>query len=126
MPRSCRTLVSLLAVFLTATCLAQTPENVDTARLPSVDQSPQSLPREDPGPSVGEMLSTGEPFTLEDLEDELRSASLGGFLGYRYSTSSLNWIPGGGDQFGMFSIATWNTLPASATCVWTTPSCSAW
>ncbi len=25
-------------------------------------------------------------------------------MGYRYSAASLDWIPGGGNQFGMFSI----------------------
>ena len=25
-------------------------------------------------------------------------------MGYRYSTDSIEWIPGGGDQFGIFSV----------------------
>lgn len=105
MRRSSLTLVGLLAVLATATSLAQTAENADIQPPPSVDQPPQTPPRQDPGPAVGETLSTGEPFTLDELADELRVPSLSDFVGYRYSTSSLNWIPGGGDQFGMFSIA---------------------
>jgi hypothetical protein len=36
--------------------------------------------------------------------EEPVAVSLYDFLGYRYSTNSLDWIPGGGDDFGIFSI----------------------
>lgn len=35
---------------------------------------------------------------------EIQVLALDDFMGYRYSAGSLGWIPGGGDQFGMFSI----------------------
>jgi hypothetical protein len=104
MPRSCLTLVSLLAVLTTARGLAQTAEEFRIQRLPSVDESPQVPPSQDPSPAAGETLVTDAPITLEGSAEVPPVASLRDFLGYRYSTSSLDWIPGGGDRFGMFSI----------------------
>jgi hypothetical protein len=69
------------------------------------DQSPQGSPSENPGTAPGETLVTDEPISLDGSAEAPPAASLRDFLGYRYSTSSLDWIPGGGDHFGMFSIA---------------------
>ena len=123
MPRSCLTLVSLLVVLTTASGSAQTTANGFTQttekagvqRLPSVNVLPQGAPFQEPGPAAGEPLVTGpavgepritgEPINLDRSAATPPVASLGDFLGYRYSTSSLDWIPGNGDRFGMFSIA---------------------
>jgi hypothetical protein len=69
-------------------------------RLPPLDAPlPSSVSTDDRQPK-GEAISLDEskkpktppPRTLQD------------FWGYRYQGSSLGWIPGGGDQFGMFAI----------------------
>jgi hypothetical protein len=105
MPRSrCLTLVGLLAVLTAARGLAQTTEEFSIQRLPSVDLSPQVPPSEDQSPAAGEPLVTDAPVNLDGSAEAPPVASLSDFLGYRWSTSSLDWIPGGGDQFGMFSI----------------------
>ena len=104
MPRSCLTLVSLLAVLTTARGLSQTAEEFSIQPLPPVDQSPQALPSQDPGLAGGETLVTDAPISVDGSAEAPPLPSLRDFLGYRYSTSSLDWIPGGGDQFGMFSI----------------------
>ena len=51
------------------------------------------------------MESLGEPIDLEPSAKGPPVTSLSDFLGYRYAAGSLQWIPGGGNQFGMFSIA---------------------
>ncbi len=33
-------------------------------------------------------------------------------MGYRYATSALEWIPGGGDQFGIFSVELGHSIPS--------------
>jgi hypothetical protein len=79
------------------------------SRLPPTDQSPPVPPSQDIGPA-GDMPidsglpPTGKPINLDRSAEAKPAASLGDFMGYRYSTDALEWIPGGGDQFGMFSV----------------------
>jgi hypothetical protein len=131
MSRSCLTLVSLLVVLTTVSGLAQTGEEFGIQRLPPVDQPFEVQPFQNPNPAVGEMPvepshlatpfpnpspATGEPpisnapitnapISLDGSAATPPVATLRDFMGYRYETSSLNWIPGGANQFGMFSIA---------------------
>jgi hypothetical protein len=72
---------------------------------PATDQSPQLPPAKDASPAAGEAVANGEPVTLEESAKVPVVTSLSDFLGYRYSAASLDWIPGGGNQFGIFSIA---------------------
>ena len=145
MPRSCLTLVSLLAFFTAATSLTQaedirfeplpsmdpsptvpfaelslqspfaelslqpSPFLDQPARLSSAEQSPSSPPSQEPSavgetPISGELPPMGKPFNLDGSADVKPAASLSDFMGYRYSTDALEWIPGGGDQFGIFSV----------------------
>jgi hypothetical protein len=117
------TLVSLLAVLAAARGNAQTVELGSPP--PLVNQSPQVPPSQDLNPAGGKMLAapspqvplspdsspaageavvTGEPISLDAAAKAVPLASLTDFLGYRYATGALEWIPGGGNQFGMFSI----------------------
>jgi hypothetical protein len=101
-------------------------------RLPSVDLSPHAPPPEGLPAGAGGTLLTqsfgGEPLTgnapthlegsvnrdgsvnldgavsLDGKEQTEPIATLSDFMGYRYSSSSLDWMPGNGNQFGMFSI----------------------
>jgi hypothetical protein len=127
MPRFYLTLVSLLAVLTAASGLAQTADEFSIQRLPSVNLSPQAPPSQDPIPAArenlaadappvnpststspesapDEKLATGAPINLDELTELPPVASLDSFLGYRYMSSSLDWIPGTGNRFGMFSI----------------------
>jgi hypothetical protein len=71
----------------------------------ALGQSSQVPPSQDPSLPADETPITGTPITLDGSAEAPPAASLRDFLGYRYLTSSLDWIPGGGNQFGMFSIA---------------------
>jgi hypothetical protein len=129
MPKFCLTLVGLLAVLTAAMALAQTVEEFGIQRLPSVNLMPSVSPSQDipqiagekpitdappenlpdnastsPEPVANEKLGTGEPIKLDGLSEVPPVASLDSFLGYRYMTSSLDWIPGNGDQFGILSL----------------------
>jgi hypothetical protein len=70
---------------------------------PRIDPSPQGAPSQDTAPG-SDVLDSGAPITIGGSEKLTPVSALSDFLGYRYSTSFLDWIPGGGDQFGMFSI----------------------
>jgi hypothetical protein len=140
MPRSCLTIVGLLAVLTTTRGLAQTAEEPGIAPPPSVDLTVQLAPVQDPGwsypdlradagslgvegdgpvfadsfietvplgPTAGEVQITDEPIGLDGLVEVRPTAALGDFRGYRYLISSLAWVPGNGDQFGILSLA-WN------------------
>jgi hypothetical protein len=104
MPRACFALASLLVVLATAKGFAQADEEFGIPWEPSVDQPTLPPTSEQPIPAVGETLITDEAVKSGASDDAPPAASLRDFLGYRYSTSSLDWIPGGGDHFGMFSI----------------------
>ncbi len=107
-------LASLLAVLAPAFAFAQIseehagqipPADLPTASAFAADAPPESPPPEKFGPESGETLTTDELISLNDKTQPAPLPSLQDFWGYRYSTSSLDWIPGGGDHFGMFSIA---------------------
>ena len=118
MPRFCLIFVSLLAFFTTANSLAQVAEDVRFERLPPIDPSPPSPsleqsplvpPSQEPGPAgdtpiSGELPLTGKTVNLHGSAEAKPAASLSDFMGYRYSTDALEWIPGSGDQFGIFSV----------------------
>lgn len=123
MPRSCLTLVSLLAFFAHSLVLAaedvrfeplpfvdQSPPFLDQpCRLPPTDQSPLLPPSQEPSPAGetpinGEQPPTGKTINLDGSAEAKPLVSLSDFWGYRYSSNALEWIPGGGDQFGMFSV----------------------
>jgi hypothetical protein len=52
----------------------------------------------------GEVWATDEVGEVDLLVETPQVQPLDAFLGYRYEASSLDWIIGGGDQFGVFSI----------------------
>jgi hypothetical protein len=55
-------------------------------------------------PAAGEQPPAGQTIDLNTLTEEPPEPSLRDFWGYRYHTDWLGWIPGGGDQFGMFTL----------------------
>lgn len=87
----------------------QPPPFLDqSSQPPSAEQSPPP-PSQGHSPAGetrigGELQPTGEPVDLDGSAEAKPAASLSDFMGYRYSTSALEWIPGGGDQFGIFSV----------------------
>jgi hypothetical protein len=122
----CLTLVGLLVVLTTASGFAQTGEEFGIQRLPPLDQTfevqpfqnprpaagqmpadqpLQATPFPNPNPAVGDAPITNAPINLDGSVEEAPVATLYDFMGYRYETSSLNWIPGGAEQFSFFSIA---------------------
>ncbi|MFZ1933412.1 MAG: hypothetical protein WCB27_05075 [Thermoguttaceae bacterium] len=112
MPRFCLTFVSLLAFLSAVRSLAQAADDLkfeplhfcdDALQLPSAGPSPQATPSQGSGP-VSEKPPPGKLVTLDKSAEAAPVATLYDFLGYRYASSSLDWIPGTGDQFGMFSI----------------------
>ncbi len=79
------------------------------SRPPPVEQSPLTPPSQKSNPDgktpMGdELLSTDKPINLDGSAEAKPPPSLSDFMGYRYSTDALEWIPGGGDQFGIFSV----------------------
>jgi hypothetical protein len=105
--------------------VGQPPVNPSLAGQPPVGQAPIDQPVNDPQaivqppiaqpPQVSPFSGTnslpaekpsGEAEKPLDLKEEeiFATASLSEFWGYRYSSDSLDWIPGGGNQLGMFSI----------------------
>jgi hypothetical protein len=85
-------------------------------RVPAIDQAPQALPADqspqapparDGITAVKETVVTDGPVIQGEAAKACPVATEPEFVGYRYSAGSLEWIPGGGNQFGMFSIA-WN------------------
>lgn len=134
MPRFCLTFLSLLAFFTAANGLAPAADDIQFERLPPIEQSPSAelslqptpfldqpvrlpsveqssslLLSQTPSPADqklldGELPLDGKPINLDDLKEEKPAATLSDFLGYRYTTSAIEWIPGDDDQFGMFSV----------------------
>jgi hypothetical protein len=108
MPRSCLTIVVLLAFFAAANGLAQAADDIKFEPLPFTDQSPPAPPTQKPGPAgetpiSSDALPTGKSVDLAGSAEAKPAASLNDFMGYRYSTQALEWIPGNGNQFGIFS-----------------------
>jgi hypothetical protein len=130
MSRSCLIVVGLLTHLAAANGLAQAPGELGIERLPTVEQSPPSVyqppqspppgeqpqlspsvdqpfqmpPPQNPSPDAADAPITNGPVTLDPSAEAPPVVLLSDFMGYRYSTSSLDWIPGGAEQFGMFSI----------------------
>ncbi len=131
MSRPCLSRVGLLAFLIATTSLARAADDIKFEPLPSIDQSlrpasadvslqppplidqPRRLPSveqvspatfEQPVPADDAAPIKGDLVTLDKSAEEPAVATLYDFLGYRYATSSLDWIPGAGDDFGMFSI----------------------
>jgi hypothetical protein len=104
MPKLRLMLVAVLAALTAAKGLAQTAEKLGVQSLPPVEKASQSPPSPDPNLAAGQTPAADAPVRLDKTAETPPVASLRDFLGYRYATSSLDWIPGGGDQFGMFSI----------------------
>jgi hypothetical protein len=85
----------------------QPPPFDQPLRLPSVEQTPPPLPLPQTPILGGEDSSIpGKVVTLDKskAEEAAVPVSLYDFLGYRYATSSLDWIPSGAEDFGSFSI----------------------
>ena len=88
----------------------QPPSFLDQpSRLPSTEQPPAAPASQEAIPAgetpIGDELPPkGKPINLDGSAEAKPAASLSDFMGYRYSTDALEWIPGGGDQFGMFSV----------------------
>ena len=104
MPRSCLFLC-LLAALPTTRGLAQTTEEFNTERSLSIDLTPPKVtPPAQHVPAPGEITIPDSPDGIEGSDEASSTSSLRDFWGYRYEAGSLEWIPGGGDHFGMFSI----------------------
>ncbi len=109
MPRFCLPLMCLLAFLTTANSLARAADDIVFEPLAFLDQPAQMPQSLEPGPagetSIGsELPPTDEAISLDGSAEVKPAPSLTGFMGYRYSTDALEWIPGGGDQFGIFSV----------------------
>jgi hypothetical protein len=74
------------------------------ARWPEPDALSDEVLATDGFPAVDEFQAMDDAVDLEALVDDPAADTLGGFLGYRYETSSTDWVVGNGDQFGMFSL----------------------
>jgi hypothetical protein len=72
------------------------------------------LTSETPPPAAGGKALTLDPFKL-NMSLPAPVVSLTDFFGYRYSESSLDWIPGTAQEFGMFSINYDHYQPAGFT-----------
>jgi hypothetical protein len=78
------------------------------SRLPPVEQWASVRPSQELGPAGetpigGEEPPKGKLINLDGSAVTKPAPLLGDFMGYRYSTDALEWIPGSGDQFGIFS-----------------------
>lgn len=130
MPRTCSTLLGVLLALTGVRGPAQTADAPGAGSQPApvageqpVFQRPQPLleplsapPGESSDALAGQSLATDQPVTLDGslatdrpvtLDGSLAStpvASLSDFWGYRYSSSSIDWIAGSGDEFGMVSL----------------------
>jgi hypothetical protein len=133
MPRFCLTLIGLLTVLSATSAPAQTVADSPNAHIaesgtvffdvipfdagpfdagptqigqnPAAFQSPPAelLPPDQTPIPAGDPKIIGPPVNLDGSTEPPAGAKLTDFLGYRYSTGALEWIPGGGDQLGMFS-----------------------
>jgi hypothetical protein len=115
MPRLGWVLAGLLATLPATRLFAQLADGEP----PAVEQPrPASETQLAPGPEIGLESDPlpGEAFASDDLAGSNQTGvdaiveapavdPLQGFLGYRYAASSIDWIVGNGDQFGMVSLA---------------------
>lgn len=112
MQRSVITFVSFLTSLIAASCLAQMPGDPDFRPLSSTLTTdglashsedltvPHAPTSQVPSPEEEETPLTDSPKALDKLA-ATPIISLSEFWGYRWGTSSLDWIPG--DQLGEFS-----------------------
>lgn len=95
-----------LAASLAASCaLAQGPPEEFRGfeqPLPAIDL--QSTWTERPDPPSDEVTATDILAELETVEETSQPEPLDAFLGYRYNSSSVDWIVGSGEQFGITSL----------------------
>jgi len=78
-------------------------QSVEIDRPSPVSQPQPSLP-EGPQPVAPEAEATDLPLSVDAIIEPATASPFGGFLGYRYESSSFDWILGEGDQLGTFSL----------------------
>ncbi len=78
---------------------------IDRPPPPPGDNAQQVSPSQEPGAANADAKPLGKPIDLKPSATAPPVTSLSDFQGYRYAAGSLQWIPGGGNEFGMFSIA---------------------
>lgn len=141
MPRPCSTLIGLVVLLATAHNVLRAADDIGFEPLPPlepslaaelslrppplVDQPPQQLaaermftapPTQYPSSAAGTAISgnatpTGEPIDLKGPAEIKPPPAINDFMGYRYSGSELEWIPGGSKEFGIFSVLLGHYLP---------------
>jgi hypothetical protein len=119
MSRSCWNFVGLIVFFAASQAVAQNVTEIPAAPplAPSVSGPPPGTYAPPPGApgspqfppiQLQRDVSPGESVALDPVKEEERAkiarAGLTEFWGYRYSTSAIDWIIGGGDDFGMVSL----------------------
>ncbi len=72
--------------------------------VPMTAQWPEADALSDEVLATDEFQAVDDAVDFEALVDDPAGDPLDGFLGYRYQTSSTDWIVGNGDQFGMVSL----------------------
>lgn len=122
-------LVGLLAWLIASSAMAQIPEGrfrefqpvpstfdaPSTSVLPSAEADPPPAISGDSAAAdaplkIGPLIDLSKPGLVEEspettpLDEPPKPDPLAGFLGYRYESSSTDWILGSDDQFGMFSL----------------------
>ncbi len=96
----------LLACLSTSGAAAQNPEEaVPVLEQPSPATDVQPTWPQGQGPLSGDAVATDVPPTIDLLVEPPKAQPLDAFWGYRYESSSLDWVVGGGDEFGRFSLA---------------------
>lgn len=107
MPRPRSIVVALLTSLLAAGNL-QAADDIQFEQVTFLDQPLQPQAGQpllgQPSPNAGEKPPDGELITFEKTVEPGVGASLYDFLGYRYATGGLAWIPGTSADFGIFSI----------------------
>jgi hypothetical protein len=105
MHRLALALVGLVACLSTALAAAQTGYELpgELGQPPAAAGLEPSWPDGAP-PLTGEVVVTDTPAEVHAPVEPLHVNTLDQFLGYRCSSSSLGWIFGGDDGFGMFSL----------------------
>jgi hypothetical protein len=80
------------------------PDKPQTPAPGDVSQPPPSQQIAAPnGTTPPATKPTDKPINLEPPPKPPPVLSIGNFMGYRYGAGSIDWIPGNGNQFGIFS-----------------------
>lgn len=99
-------LACLLAVLFAARVPAQVAQGPVLLPAPQpVVPAPSPVSPPAATPASEEVFISDAPVHLDGTLPAAPVASLSDFVGYRYSSSSIDWIVGDGDQFGMVSLA---------------------